>query len=107
MEDTLAARFDHASTLPRKPSISDPELARVYFIEGGGLIKIGVTTNLPSRFRTIRNSSPVPVKLLGSIKGGNITEALAHQRFDRLRQHGEWFMDDPELRAYLDDVLQP
>lgn len=97
----LTTRFDHSSTLPRKPSIADPERCLVYFIAGAGLIKIGCTTNLTSRFRAIRNSSPVPVELLGTMRGGSLAEAFAHDRWAGQRRHGEWFEDTPELRAYI------
>jgi hypothetical protein len=90
--------FDHASTLPRKASLTDQTVCRMYFIAGAGLIKIGISTNVTARFRAIRNSSPVPVELLGHCRGSTATEGLMHSRFSGLRQHGEWFKDTPELR---------
>lgn len=94
--------FDHASTLPRKACLADISQARVYFIAGAGLIKIGISTNLQSRFRAIRNSSPVSVDLLGSCPGTTLSEGLLHQKFAHLRRHGEWFEDAPELRAEIE-----
>lgn len=94
-------KFDHSSTLPRASALCDPAQAVVYFIAGAGLIKIGCTTNIVSRFRTIRNSSPVPVELLGAHPGGTLEEGLLHQRFAHLRRHGEWFEDAPEIRAHI------
>lgn len=87
--------------MPRKPSLANPDHARVYFIAGAGLIKIGVTTNVPSRLRAIRNSSPVPVELLGTFRGNIGDEMNAHSTFKHLRRHGEWFEDTAEVRAYL------
>lgn len=101
-----ANRFDHASNLPRASALCDPSQASVYFIAGAGLIKIGCTTNLTSRFRTIRNSSPVPIELLGSMPGGTLEEGRTHQRFAHLRRHGEWFEDTPELRAHIERVIR-
>ena len=97
----LANRFDHSSTLPRKASLSDISRCRLYFIAGAGLIKIGISTNLQSRFRAIRNSSPVPVELLGSCPGTTFFEGMLHRKFAHLRRHGEWFEDTPELRAEI------
>ncbi|MDB5697933.1 MAG: nuclease family protein, partial [Alphaproteobacteria bacterium] len=97
-----AAKFDHASTLPRRNSICDRAKARIYFLAGAGLIKIGVTTNLTSRIRSIRNSSPVPLELLAVIPGNNFTEAGFHQRYASQRRHGEWFDDTPELRQEIE-----
>jgi hypothetical protein len=94
-------RYDFAGNLPRKACLQDPEQARVYFIAGAGLIKIGITTNLTSRIRAIRNSSPVPLELLGSVPGTTHIENRAHQKFAHLRRHGEWFEDTPELREFI------
>lgn len=98
-------KHDFASTLPRKACLADPSQARVYFIAGAGLIKIGITTNLTSRFRCIRNSSPVPLELLGAVPGTTHMENRTHQKFEHLRRHGEWFDDTPELRAHIEAVL--
>lgn len=95
-------KFDHASTLPRKASLADPAQASVYFIAGGGLIKIGVSTNVTARLCSIRNASPVPVELLGTVPGGTLGESFLHVSFAHLRRHGEWFEDTPELRAHID-----
>jgi hypothetical protein len=103
--EELKTKFDHAGTLPRKASLANPDEARVYFIAGAGLIKIGITTNVPSRLRAIRNSSPVPVELLGMFRGNIGDEMDAHSRFKELRRHGEWFEDTPALREYLADKL--
>jgi hypothetical protein len=99
--------FDHSSTLPRKPSLADITVARVYFVAGAGLIKIGISTNIPSRFRAIRNSSPVPVELLGSFPGTTFNEGLLHRKFGHLRRHGEWFEDTPELREEIGWRVKP
>lgn len=98
----VKTRFDHASTLPRKACLADISRARVYFVAGAGLIKIGISTNIPSRFRAIRNSSPVPVELLGSCPGTTLLEGVLHGKFSHLRKHGEWFEDAPELRAEIE-----
>lgn len=101
----VKTKFDHASKLPRSPALSDREKCRVYFLAGAGLIKIGVTTNPTSRVRAIRNSSPVPLELLGLHKADMLFEMFMHQRFAHLRRHGEWFEDAPELREVIDAIL--
>lgn len=73
----------------------------VYFIEGAGLIKIGSTLNIASRFRSIRGSSPVPVSLIGTIPGGGPLEGLLHAKFAEHHSHGEWFRDCPTIRDYI------
>jgi hypothetical protein len=80
-----------------KKRITNPKVCSVYFIRGGGFIKIGCSTNLVARFRAIRNTSPVPVELVGKFPGGTLEEALLHDRFAADRVHGEWFKESPEL----------
>jgi hypothetical protein len=64
----------------------------VYFIGGeDGPIKIGFTTELPSRLRSLQNSSPVPIRLLAAVHGDRALEAEYHRRFAAHRLHGEWF----------------
>ena len=84
----------------------DESLGRyVYFIEGAGMIKIGVANNVSSRFNSIRTMSPVPLKLIGFITGDIKLEAQLHSRFHQHRRHGEWFVDCQEIRNYLAEVL--
>jgi hypothetical protein len=104
--EAVRGRFDHASTLPRKACLADIDQARVYFIAGAGLIKIGISTNITSRFRSIRNSSPVPLELLGSFPGTTMYEGWLHRKFAHLRRHGEWFEDAAELRDEIERRLR-
>lgn len=74
---------------------------RVYFIEGGQFIKIGFSGALRKRLKTLQKSSPVPLKVLCSIKGGRLREAAFHETFAHLRAHGEWFRAAPEIYEYI------
>ena len=74
---------------------------RVYFIGGGDLIKIGFTNDLKRRLKTLRATSPVPLKVLCVIRGGKLRETAFHETFAHLRAHGEWFRPAPELLAYI------
>lgn len=95
------AKYDPSSTLPRKRTLCDPSVCSLYFLAGAGLIKIGISTNLTSRIRSIRNSSPVPLELLATMPGGTALEGVAHSWFQHLRRHGEWFEDNGEIRAKI------
>lgn len=78
----------------------------MYFLAGAGLIKIGITTNLTSRIRAIRNSSPVPLELLAIRRqAGNVEEGLIHGKFRALRRHGEWFEDEGAIREHIDSLI--
>jgi hypothetical protein len=94
-------KFDHSSTLPRSSRLTDKSVCRLYFLARAGLIKIGITTNMVSRMRSIRNSCPVPLELLAFGCGNTVFEGLAHSRFKQLRRHGEWFEDEGSIRRYI------
>jgi len=79
---------------------ADPIGGVTYFVEGGGLIKIGKAASIRSRLAGLRGSSPVPLKLLGVIPGQE-HEAALHLRFSSARRHGEWFEPTPELVALI------
>lgn len=102
---------DHSLTTPQarfgKSAARADESCCVYFLAGAGLIKIGVTSNLVSRLRALRNSSPVPVELLATVSGkGTLYEMKLHERFAALRRHGEWFEDDGAIREHVAELVQ-
>lgn len=76
-------------------------VGRVYFIDGGDLIKIGFTKSMRRRTRDIQKHSPVKLKVLCAVVGGKLREAAFHETFAHLRAHGEWFHATPELREYI------
>lgn len=80
----------------------------VYFIQadGSGSIKIGYTKHLNSRVKGLQTSSPVPLKLITSMKGGRSIERALHARFSDLRIRGEWFRPDPELLKYIEEITR-
>lgn len=61
-----------------------------YVVGGGGKIKIGSTTHIPSRLSALESSSPVPLFLLGQANGKRL-EKLLHTMGADHRRHGEWF----------------
>lgn len=78
----------------------------VYFIRGGGLIKIGHANNLGERLRSIQMMSPVIIEYLGCVLGGETLEREIHRKFKHLRKHGEWFKPDAELINYISDLFE-
>lgn len=73
-----------------------------YFVQAGdgGPIKIGSTKNLLIRLRTLCAMSPVPLKLLGVMKGGD-AEERCHVRLGAFRLHGEWFAPSSLVLAFI------
>lgn len=74
----------------------------VYFARCGDLIKIGTTSkDVRKRIQSLQTGNPHPVVLLGIIVGTLDTEHALHRRFEPYRKRGEWFLDAPELLAFI------
>jgi len=74
------------------------DVAWTYFLQAGkeGPIKIGSTRNLLVRLRTLATMSPIPLTLLGVMKGDH--EGRCHRHLGAFRAHGEWFaLTEPVL----------
>ncbi len=92
MMEEKRARREHGRT--QNPSI--PVVAptvTVYLIgsAGGGLVKIGQTSDVRRRLGEIQRMSPVLVEVLWQSTGDAALEKKLHRAFARLRVHGEWF----------------
>jgi hypothetical protein len=82
----------------------------VYFVAVNGFIKIGFAGDVISRARTIWCNWPgFEIEPLGWIRLRDFPsgtyeldiEAVMHQRFAHLRERGEWFLDDAEIRNWV------
>lgn len=71
----------------------------VYFIQRGegGPIKIGVSTDVATRLRSLQAKSSELLVLLGTLPGGAELEQALHGRFRDQKVEGEWFRLSPEL----------
>jgi hypothetical protein len=75
----------------------------VYFvISESGHIKIGIANNVKKRMIIMRTDNPYPIKLLGKIKAEGHPENEIHKMFSQYRVRGEWFMDVPEIRKFIE-----
>lgn len=103
--------LDAEPQLPKKqPFKNNPKLtakadgeAVVYFLEAVGVdkIKIGASSHVQKRIRSIQKTSPVQLRLLAIMKGGGPVEEKLHAQFAHLRSHGEWFHAATELRDFV------
>jgi hypothetical protein len=84
----------------RKPA-HDPV---VYFIRNGSRVKIGWTTNLKGRVRSL--SLPMSA-VLATMPGGPAEENALHRRFDSARCDGEWFEYTPDLELFAKNLVSP
>lgn len=75
----------------------------VYFVQStqGGLIKIGVATELKKRLKGLQSMCPIPLVCLGIVPGYAELEQSLHTRFAMYRRHGEWFEPSDELLTYI------
>ncbi len=78
------------------------EFSVVYFIEcrAAGLVKIGKSHDLASRFYALQRMSAVPLRLVALEPGAFELERKLHKRFRKFRQHGEWFECGPAIVRY-------
>jgi len=81
---------------------------RIYFIQRGtdGPIKIGFSTNLQARLRTLQTANTDELILLYSEAGMELHEARLHTRFKRHHITGEWFRPDAEILDYIHERKQ-
>ncbi|MGJ5753365.1 GIY-YIG nuclease family protein [Streptomyces puniciscabiei] len=93
----------------KKPSVewkipSRKHQPLVYFIRNGNRVKIGTTTDLRRRVRTLA-LRPENVVLLEA--GGMDRERDFHKRFEKYREgNTEWFRDLGELSAYITERVE-
>ncbi len=63
----------------------------VYFAKAGAEVKIGFTTNIKARVKSIQTHCAKPVEVVAVIPGSRGTEQFFHDRFSDHRIGGEWF----------------
>lgn len=78
----------------------------VYFVaqSGGGLIKIGYSTNAAGRFQQLALGSPVSLSLLAVVPGTVFDERKLHRHFLVFNSHGEWFHPCAELIDLIAEI---
>jgi transposase-like protein len=80
--------------------------SKVYFLlaPDAKMVKIGVTTDLPSRMQAIQACSPVQLTVVATIPGDEAVESAMHLRFASSRAHFEWFRLTPELARFIEEI---
>lgn len=75
----------------------------VYFVQrvSGGLIKIGTTTLLSLRVKTLAAECREKVRVLGLMRGNHQEENALHRQFKHLREKGEWFRPADDLMDFI------
>ena len=83
------------------------ERGHVYFLRASNTVKIGFSTNLRSRLKSIRTGCPDEAKIVKIVRGGMKVEKSFHDRFAEYRTKGEWFELRGRLAKYLEMCLAP
>lgn len=78
-----------------------------YFIKAiTSQIKVGVSQCVRTRFQSLCSSSPVSLRLLGSVEcRDKEIERFILSRFKSLRLHGEWLQSSRELESCIANIL--
>lgn len=77
---------------------------QVYFAKVGDRIKIGFSTSVPARLKSLATGIPDVIELLATIDGDRGVERAFHARLSKHRIRGEWFRDCEELREVMTAV---
>lgn len=64
-------------------------------------VKIGTSTDFPSRLKAIQATNHVPLSVLLLMPGDIGTEGQLHQRFRKYRVRGEWFTLSDEIKTFI------
>lgn len=106
--DEAVAEFDRRQRRAEEAyGISDggdhdhPTVGVVYFVQSGDLVKIGFSTDLRKRLKTLQTACPRPIVLLHRFQGTRDDEKRVHRRFSHLRMRGEWFAPDVVLMEFV------
>jgi len=78
----------------------------IYVVGFGDYIKIGFSTDVPSRLSTLQTSAPEPLKIYATFRGSTDDEANLHQRFATHNSNGEWFRIGDEIKAWLREIAE-
>lgn len=87
-----------------RPAIPQSSTEVVYFIECGEFIKIGRTSDIDRRVKSLSRHTPSDLKVLATIPGDHTTEYDFHTRFFASRHKGEWFHKSGDLLAFIKEI---
>lgn len=77
----------------------------VYFIQCGGLVKIGSASDVRARLSNLQVASAAPLTLLAIIPNEAPNNEFAlHKRFHQHHHRGEWFRLEGELASFVGDL---
>lgn len=92
--------------LPQKiPQQSQREYVYAVLCRELNTVKIGFSLNPERRLKSLQDSSPARLELLGYCEGSMATEKRAHLELSNARKTGEWFFLTPEVTALVEQIV--
>ena len=77
----------------------------IYFIQSLDKIKVGYTTDIEQRKKSLTIGNPHGLVVIGTIKGTKEHESKIHRKLKDHHVSGEWFNDNSDVRKYIEDIL--
>jgi hypothetical protein len=77
----------------------------VYFVRAGEHFKIGWSQRPEGRVAALQTGNPLPLSLLGSMRGSEDDERALHGAFAHWRAKGEWFRAEPAAMQLVEWIL--
>ena len=82
-------------------------MKKVYFLRErrkNGFIKIGSTTDLPERIRSLQQGNPHKLKIIATIPGCYNVEKKIRKDLETSRFRSEWFEPTDEVLDYIEKI---
>ena len=78
-------------------------MGAVYFIraDGRGPVKIGFTTDIDGRLKSLATSHHGELKVIAAIEGSHADEQALHKQFEKYKVRREWFRVEGAVKKYL------
>ena len=87
-------------------NLFNDQLCYVYFVAFDGAVKIGRTTDITKRMKTIQTSCHGDIELLYCFLTDKITETELHNLFSDLKLKGEWFRFNAKFVLRLKEYME-
>jgi len=78
----------------------------VYFIriDGTGDVKIGFSTSVAERRKSMDTGHPGKIDVIATIEGSRDLEQDLHRRFENYRKKGEWFSYEGAVKKFVESI---
>jgi len=106
IKDEMEKAISESTYRKRKYQMRYP--GYIYFVQGecGGPIKIGYSTDIEKRIKTLQTGYPDVLGILYLIPGDMADEEELHKELAYYRMRGEWFKPDEEVLRKIEFLKQ-